>query len=247
VSAVRIRLVARVGVRRSRLPPYLLASLGGHVLAGIAAVTLGSFGHRPRIPEGGVVIVDLVAPVVAVAPAPQPAAVAPPPPAEPLRPPRDEPEPPKRKIQESKPKEKEKKQPARASPPAAPPPDDQQPVSSGGPAGPPDASAASIAPLDVGAPELAWYQASVTAALYGEWRKPLVDRLAGPVEVRVVFDIGRDGSVRNLRVERPSGIPSFDRSALAAVSDAAPLPPLPPSWREPVLPAGFVFRLLPES
>ena len=94
--------------------------------------------------------------------------------------------------------------------------------------------------------QFAWYRASVTAALYSNWRKPILEGIRESREARVVFEILRDGSVRGLRVERPSGVPSLDRSALRAVADAAPLPPLPPGWREPVLSAGFVFRLYPE-
>ena len=94
--------------------------------------------------------------------------------------------------------------------------------------------------------EFAWYRSQVTAALYSHWRKPVLQGANEPFEVRVTFDILRDGSVRNLRVDATSGVPSLDRSAVRAVTDAAPLPALPPNWREPVLPAGFVFRLHPE-
>jgi TonB family protein len=52
--------------------------------------------------------------------------------------------------------------------------------------------------------------------------------------------------VAAVRVEQTSGVPSLDRSALRAVADATPLPPLPKNWGPPVLPATFVFRLHPE-
>ena len=44
--------------------------------------------------------------------------------------------------------------------------------------------------------------------------------------------------------ETPNGLRwgAFDRSALRAVADASPLPPLPLEWREPTLAAAFVFR-----
>ena len=73
----------------------------------------------------------------------------------------------------------------------------------------------------------AWYRASVTAALYSHWRRPILSGLQEPLEVGVAFEIRRDGGVLNPRISLPSGIPSLDRSALRAVADASPLPPLP--------------------
>ena len=60
------------------------------------------------------------------------------------------------------------------------------------------------------------------------------------------FEIARDGSVRGTRIDTSSGVPSLDRSALRAVSDASPLPPLPATWKDATLPAVFVFRLYPD-
>jgi protein TonB len=48
--------------------------------------------------------------------------------------------------------------------------------------------------------------------------------------VVVTFDIMRDGSVRNARVAQTSGSNSLDYSALRAVTDAAPFPPLPSNY-----------------
>lgn len=48
--------------------------------------------------------------------------------------------------------------------------------------------------------------------------------------VVVTFDIQRDGSIRNAKVEERSGNASLDFSALRAVTDAAPFPPLPPNY-----------------
>jgi protein TonB len=70
--------------------------------------------------------------------------------------------------------------------------------------------------------------------------------VATSYEVTVAFDIARDGSVLGLRIDQPSGIESLDRSALRAVRDASPLPPLPRTWSGNVLSARFVFRLYPE-
>jgi TonB family protein len=104
----------------------------------------------------------------------------------------------------------------------------------------------SITALEGGDVQFAWYRDSVTAALYSHWRRPILSGLVEQVEARVTFDILRDGSVRGLRIDHSSGLQAFDRSALRAVSDAAPLPPLPGNWRDATLPATFVFKLFPE-
>lgn len=46
----------------------------------------------------------------------------------------------------------------------------------------------------------------------------------------ITFDIMRDGSVRNPQVAQRSGNSTLDYSALRAVTDAAPFPPLPPNY-----------------
>jgi TonB family protein len=94
--------------------------------------------------------------------------------------------------------------------------------------------------------EFAWYRDSVTAALYGHWVKPILDGVSEAQEVSVTFEILRDGGFRDLRIDVSSGIPSLDRSALRAVADAAPFPPLPPAWVKPQLSARFRFSLDPE-
>jgi TonB family protein len=49
-------------------------------------------------------------------------------------------------------------------------------------------------------------------------------------DVLVGFTIRKDGSVRDLRVLKASGFPSFDRNVLAAVKKAAPFEPLPATF-----------------
>jgi protein TonB len=46
----------------------------------------------------------------------------------------------------------------------------------------------------------------------------------------ITFDILRDGSVRNPQISQRSGNSTLDYSALRAVTDAAPFPPLPPNY-----------------
>jgi periplasmic protein TonB len=52
---------------------------------------------------------------------------------------------------------------------------------------------------------------------------------SAPVVV-ITFDIQKDGSIRNAKVAQHSGNDTLDFSALRAVTDAAPFPPLPPGF-----------------
>jgi TonB family protein len=45
--------------------------------------------------------------------------------------------------------------------------------------------------------------------------------------VIITFEILRDGSIRNPQIAQRSGNSTLDYSALRAVTDAAPFPPLP--------------------
>lgn len=55
------------------------------------------------------------------------------------------------------------------------------------------------------------------------WKRPQ----AGELLAQVYYVIERDGRVRDVEIEKSSGNASFDRAALRAIIDSAPLPPLP--------------------
>jgi protein TonB len=46
----------------------------------------------------------------------------------------------------------------------------------------------------------------------------------------ITFEISRDGSVKNAQIAQRSGNSTLDYSALRAVMDAGPFPPLPPNY-----------------
>jgi protein TonB len=56
------------------------------------------------------------------------------------------------------------------------------------------------------------------------WLRP---QAAPGTTTTVSFVIERDGTIRDVRTETPSGNGTFDRGALRAVLEASPLPPLP--------------------
>ena len=158
------------------------------------------------------------------------------------------------KLAPEKEPEKKPEKSAEQDPPPQPRPQaqvpaaesDEQAAASGDVAGS-AAAGASVSALEIGGAAFAWYRSSVANALYGNWRRPVVSGIVEPIEVRVAFEIMRDGNVRGLRIDESSGVPTLDRSALRAVSDATPLPPLPSMLSEPYLPASIVFRLYPEG
>jgi periplasmic protein TonB len=93
---------------------------------------------------------------------------------------------------------------------------------------------------------LGWYGAAVKAALESAWIKPYLEDAQGTVSVVVAFDIARDGTTRNLRIQQSSGIPSLDRSAQRAVIEASPFPMIPSTWTEDTVPVTMRFDLSPE-
>ncbi len=63
-----------------------------------------------------------------------------------------------------------------------------------------------------------------------KWQTSGLAELHSAPLVIVTFDILRDGSVRNPQVAQRSGNSTLDYSALRAVMDAGPFPPLPPGY-----------------
>ena len=89
------------------------------------------------------------------------------------------------------------------------------------------------------------YSAYVTAIrnrISSNWMKATVDpsvRVAP--RVYVTFQILRDGRVVNSQVTASSGVFSLDNSALRAVLDSSPMPPLPPDYPNSSVAVEFWF------
>ena len=67
--------------------------------------------------------------------------------------------------------------------------------------------------------------------------------LSGEIKkVIIKFKILRNGRIERAEIERSSGFPPFDNSALRAVLSSAPLPPLPKDFIEDSLVIHFGFE-----
>ncbi len=71
------------------------------------------------------------------------------------------------------------------------------------------------------------------------WTRPGV---TGRVRTIVHFRVARDGRIEDLEIVETSGYSAFDIAALRAVKNAAPLPPLPASYRNPTLGVNLIVR-----
>ena len=87
-----------------------------------------------------------------------------------------------------------------------------------------------------------WYLENVFTKIELNWSKPYVQEVTPQVYTCVVyFVITRAGQVRDVQLERSSGVPALDRSAESAILGSTPFPPLPNQWTEPDLPFRLTF------
>ncbi|MFA5778597.1 MAG: energy transducer TonB [Elusimicrobiota bacterium] len=64
-----------------------------------------------------------------------------------------------------------------------------------------------------------------------------------PKKVLVYFKILKDGKVENLTVKESAGVSFIDRSAIRAITNSAPFPPLPAGYADDYLGVYFMFEL----
>jgi TonB family protein len=235
-----MRVSFRLGGFRSPRSPFVFYSVVAHALLMGAVVFLPTLGRGQRV-SNDYIPVKLSGglpgpPAQAAQPEPEPEPETPAPEPEPTPPPEGA------RIQEAipepapeKPKKTETQKPRKPAPkPATTPPASTGQAGTGGTGAP---------TVDLGGARFAWYGDRVGAVLKCYGHPPLLD-VAGDAlpAATLTFTILRDGTVRNVAVEVSSGVPSLDRSAMRAVIEASPLPPLPADWREPVMPARVTFR-----
>jgi TonB family protein len=250
VDAILDRRLHRLGRRPavSALAAAVLAHLG-ILAAGWGLQHLPSRpAPRPRILAVKVIPAQRLG--SPTAPRERPAPQRPPAPKPRTEPPKTEPPqtpPPKPAMP---PPEPSRREPAKPETPAAsaaetaadttaePPPQGRRGSPQGDPLGT-TAFGARIAGLDNPAFTYDYYLDRMLAMIEAQWVRPPTE---GPVETTLFFRIARDGSVSELRVAEPSGFRAFDLAAVRAVQNAAPLPPLPRSYRQDSLGVNLIVR-----
>jgi len=111
----------------------------------------------------------------------------------------------------------------------------------GGPAGGGQVGVGPNTPL--GNNRLGWYAQMIRDRIAQNWNTNGLAANTQTAPAIVGFIIMRDGSVRNPQIVQTSGNPSIDNTALRAVYQANPLPPLPPQIAENSITAQFTFNL----
>jgi periplasmic protein TonB len=92
-----------------------------------------------------------------------------------------------------------------------------------------------------------YYRSSLVSVLQSNWRRPVApDGLTRTVSARVQFTILKSGIIQDPRLVERSGNEALDQSALRAVYDSNPLPPLPFQYGFASVTAEVVFELTPD-
>jgi TonB family C-terminal domain len=91
-----------------------------------------------------------------------------------------------------------------------------------------------------------WYVENVITKIEIAWQKPIILQNERKDYFAVVyFVIDRRGQVSQVKTEESSGMAILDRSCESAIYGAAPFPPLPNQWTEPVLAFRLTFKSTP--
>lgn len=111
----------------------------------------------------------------------------------------------------------------------------------GGPAGGGQVGVGPNTPL--GSNRLGWYAQMIRDRIAQNWNTNGLSAGTQNAPAIVSFIINRDGTIQNPQVVQSSGNPSIDNTALRAVYQSNPLPPLPPQVAENSITAQFTFNL----
>lgn len=92
-----------------------------------------------------------------------------------------------------------------------------------------------------------YYRSSLVGILRSNWRRPIAaDSLNESLTCSVQFTILKSGIIQAPTIARRSGNEALDQSALRAVYDSNPLPPLPFQYGHASVSAEVVFELTPD-
>jgi TonB family protein len=88
-----------------------------------------------------------------------------------------------------------------------------------------------------------YYLQIIRDRVSSNWFTSLVDPgVSGYLHVTVRFKIFKTGQISDLKVEESSGIRSLDQSAIRAIYNSAPFPPLPKEYSEEYLMISIIFE-----
>lgn len=92
-----------------------------------------------------------------------------------------------------------------------------------------------------------YYRSSLVGILRSNWRRPIAaDSLSESLTCSVQFTILKSGIIQAPTLSQRSGNDALDQSALRAVYDSNPLPPLPFQYGHASVSAEVVFELTPD-
>ncbi len=104
------------------------------------------------------------------------------------------------------------------------------------------AAGVGVNPNSILGTEFGGYALLLMQRIAEHWNTGGLAGLRVPISV-ITVRIFRNGSIQNPRITQTSGNSAVDSSALRAVIEAAPLPPLPPDYRGGYLDVDFQFTL----
>lgn len=110
-------------------------------------------------------------------------------------------------------------------------------------AGPTGSGHVGLGPNSPFGTRLGWYAEIVRQRIAQNWRTTGLYAASQMSPAIVSFTIERSGNVRDVQIAQSSGNPTIDNSALRAVYNANPLPPLPAGVSGNSVSAQFTFNL----
>ena len=126
-----------------------------------------------------------------------------------------------------------------------PPPHPQPPAAPAPLLGQPGGSPHGVGALTLNVADFpyAWYIVAIHRKIKERWDGYA---LAGQ-QPAVMFEIGRNGELKRVVVDKSSGNPYYDQTAIRAVTEANPFPPLPADFKEPTLTVVLQFAYDPTA
>ncbi len=91
-----------------------------------------------------------------------------------------------------------------------------------------------------------YYRTTLVNLIRSRWSRPLTPGLRESLRCAVSFIISREGSVSDVALSVSSNFPPLDESAVRAVMEASPLPPLPYQYSSSSVRAEMIFELTPD-